>query len=172
VKGSTGTRKKLTRNSRGINKDIFIFAFFLIVSFFFWYLNSLRKEVETTIRYPLRFTNIPRGREVTASDPSKLTLYLKGTGSSIIRQKLSSRKNPLSIDISKVIYRRLPDNRQPKYYLVSSSLVRSFNVQLRSEFEIISIKPDTLFFTLEKSASGGEEKKSLFGRRKNTAKDE
>lgn len=172
MKGNTGTRKKLTHDSRGINKDIFIFAFFLVLSFFFWYLNSLGKEVEATIRYPLRFTNIPSGKEITESDPSRIILYLKGTGSSVIRQKLSSRKNPLSIDMSKVNYRKLTGNKATRYYVISGTLVRSFDVQLRSEFEIISVKPDTLFFSLEKSASEQSPKKSLFGRRKNVERDE
>lgn len=170
MKGNTGTRKKLTRDSKGINKDIFIFAFFLILSFFFWYLNSLGKEVETTIRYPLRFTNVPRGREVTESDPSRIILYLKGTGSSVIRQKLSSRKTPLSIDLSKVSYKKMVESTKARYFLISGTLARSFDVQLRSEFEILSLKPDTLFFTLEKSASEQGQKKTLFGRRKNIEK--
>ena len=172
MKGNTGTRKKYTRDSKGKNKDIFIFAFFLILSFFFWYLNSLRKETEATIKYPLQYTNIPSGRDVTESDPSKLTLYLKGMGSSVIRQKLSSRKNPLSVDISKVSYRRVRTAKDSRYYIISTSLMRSFNAQLRSEFEIIAVKPDTLFFTLEKSEADQPVKKSLFGRRKNTVKDE
>lgn len=172
MKGDTGTRKRLTRAFKGINKDIFIFAFFVILSFFFWYLNSLGKEVETTIRYPLRVTNVPKGREVTIIDPSRIILYLKGKGSSVIRQKLSGRKNPLSVDISKVSYRRLPESRDLKYYVLSASLARSFNAQLRSEFEIIAVKPDTVFFTLGKSTTIQEERKPLFGRRKNPQKNE
>lgn len=166
MKGSNGTRKIITRESRGRNKDIFIFAFFLILSFFFWYLNSLDKEIEATIRYPLRYTNIPVGREITSAEPLKVNLYLKGTGSSVLRQKLSSRKYPLSVDIAKVNYRRVPESKNPQYFIASGALVRSFAVQLRSEFEIISIKPDTLFFTLGKAQSAPVQRKPFFNRRK------
>ncbi len=49
--------KGLTR----INRNILIFLFFLLLSFVFWYLNSLSKEIDTTLRYPVTYTNIPGG---------------------------------------------------------------------------------------------------------------
>jgi hypothetical protein len=139
----------------GKNKDVFIFAFFLLLSFVFWYLNSLDKEVEAGIRYPVRYTNIPRGRVVNTKSTPRLNLFLKGQGSSVLRAKLSGNKTPLSIDISKVNYKRVPGSNDLEYYIITSSLSRSFTVQLRSEFEIISIKPDTLFFRLVKSNTSG-----------------
>jgi hypothetical protein len=139
----------------GKNKDVFIFAFFLLLSFVFWYLNSLDKEVEAGIRYPVKYTNIPRGRVVNTKNPPRLNLSLKGQGSSVLRAKLSGNKTPLSIDISKVNYKRVPGSNDLEYYIVTSSLSRSLTVQLRSEFEIISIKPDTLFFRLMKYNASG-----------------
>ncbi|HLN21702.1 MAG TPA: hypothetical protein VK213_11475 [Bacteroidales bacterium] len=165
MNGSSETRKRRT----GINKDLFVFAFFLFLSFIFWYLNSLNKEVEAGIRYQVRYTNLPRGREVSESEPGRLNLYLKGRGSSVIRQKLSGKKMPLAIDISKVNYKRVPGSKEPDYYIVTSGLARSFAVQLRSEFDIISIKPDTLYFTLQKATAPVEEDsgRSFFRRKSN-----
>lgn len=137
----------------GINKDVFIFVFFLLLSFVFWYLNSLDKEVEAGIRYPVRYTNIPRGRTVNTKNTPRLNLFLKGQGSSVLRAKLSGNKTPLTIDISKVNYKRVPGSNDLEYFIITSSLSRSFTVQLRSEFEIITIKPDTLFFRLVKTNS-------------------
>ena len=34
---------------RVINRDVAVFAFFLFISFIFWYLNSLGKEIEAGI---------------------------------------------------------------------------------------------------------------------------
>lgn len=148
MKNSSGTRKK-----GGINRDVFVFAFFVLLSFIFWYLNSLDKEVEATIRFPVKYTNVPRGRNVTDAEPERLNLYVKATGSAVLRQKLSGRKNPVTIDISKVNYKRVPGSREPDYFIVTAALTRSFRIQLRSEFEITSVKPDTLFFTLERAAA-------------------
>jgi hypothetical protein len=57
----------------------------------------------------------------------------------------------VNIDISKVNYRRVPGSKNLDYYIVSSGLTKSLTVQLRSGCEITSIKPDTIFFSLEKA---------------------
>ena len=149
MKRKDDTRTELTKKGvGGINKDVVIFAFFLFLSFVFWYLNSLGKDIETGIKYPFKYTNLPKERVLLGEPQVKLTLFLKGTGSSILKLKLSGKKSPVEIDISKVNYKRLPGSRNPDYFIVTSGLAKSLAVQLRSGCEITSIKPDTLFFSL------------------------
>jgi len=149
VKRKDETRTELTkRGVGGINKDVVIFAFFLFLSFVFWYLNSLGKDIETGIKYPVKYTNIPKERVILDDPQLRLTLFLKGSGFSILKLKLSGKKSPVEIDISKVNYKRLPGSRNPDYFIVTSGLAKSLAVQLRSGCEITSIKPDTLFFSL------------------------
>jgi hypothetical protein len=149
VKRKDETRTELTkRGVGGINKDVVIFTFFLFLSFVFWYLNSLGKDIETGIKYAVKYTNLPKERVVLDEPQVRLTLFLKGPGSSILKLKLSGKKAPVEIDISKVNYRRLPGSRNPDYFIVTSGLAKSLAVQLRSGCEITSIKPDTLFFSL------------------------
>jgi hypothetical protein len=151
VKRKDETRTELTkRGVGGINKDVLIFAFFLFLSFVFWYLNSLGKDIETGIKYPVKYTNLPKERVVLDESQVRVTLFLKGTGSSILKLKLSGMKAPVEIDISKVNYRRLPGSRNPDYFIVTSGLTKSLALQLRTRCEITSIKPDTLFFSLGK----------------------
>jgi hypothetical protein len=147
-----GIRKEnLTKKGvRVINRDVAVFAFFLFLSFIFWYLNSLGKEAEAGIQYPVKYTNIPRDRLITESSPNDLNLFLKGPGYSIIKLKFSNRKSPVIIDISKVSYKRVPGGKAINYFIVTAGLTKSLNVQMRSGCEITSIKPDTLFFTLDK----------------------
>ena len=70
-----------------------------------------------------------------------------------MKLKLSGNKTPVVIDISKVNYKRVPGSRDPDYFIVTSGLAKSLTVQIRSGCEITSIKPDTLFFTLEKAGT-------------------
>jgi hypothetical protein len=133
-----------------INRDVVVFAFFLFLSFVFWYLNSLGKEIEAGIRYPVKYIKLPRERLIVEEPPVKLNLYLKGPGYSILKLKLSGNRTPVIIDISKVNYMRVPGSKSLSYYIVTSGLTKSLTVQLRSGCEITSIKPDTLFFTLDK----------------------
>jgi hypothetical protein len=146
------TRTRLVkRGGSKINRDVLVFAFFLLLSFVFWYLNSLGKDVETGIKYYVMYTNLPKERVIAEDPRARLTLYLKGTGSSILKLKLSGNKAPVELDISKVNYKRVPGSRNPDYFIITSGLAKSLAVQLRSGCEITSIKPDTLFFTLEKA---------------------
>ena len=152
MKGDTGKRSEnlVKKGGRALNRDIAVFVFFLFLSFILWYLNSLGKEIEAGIRYPLKFTNVPRDKVVNDDQPAELKLFLKAPGYSILKLKISGNKTPLIIDISKVSYRRVPGDKPLNYFILTSGLMKSLNVQMRSGCEITSIKPDTLFFNLDK----------------------
>ncbi len=144
------SKKPVRKGARVINRDVFVFAFFLFLSFIFWYLNFLGKENEAGIIYPVKYTNIPRDRIINDISPSEVDLFLKGPGYSLLKLKISGKKSPLNIDISKVNYKRIPGEKSLTYFIVSSGLTKSLNIQMRSGCEITSIKPDTLFFTLDR----------------------
>jgi hypothetical protein len=156
VKGENGIPKvNLTKKEvRVINRDVVVFAFFLFLSFIFWYLNSLGKEIEAGIKFQVKYTNLPKERVINEDHPAELNLFLKGPGYSILKLRVSGRKAPLIIDISKVNFKRAPGVKALNYYIVTSGLTKSLNVQMRSGCEITSIKPDTLFFTLDNVAGG------------------
>lgn len=153
MKGKHGIRiENLTKKRvSAINREVVVFAFFLLLSFVFWYLNSLGKEIEAGIKYPVRYTNLPKERVISDEQSVKLNLYLKGPGYSILKLKVSGNRTPVIIDISKVNYKRVPGSKSLDYFIPTSGLVKSLTVQLRSGCEITSIKPDTLFFTLDKA---------------------
>ena len=146
IRSESLTKKEV----RVIKRDGVVFIFFLFLSFIFWYLNSLGKEIESGVGYPVKYTNLPKESLISEEPPCRLNLFLKGPGYSILKLKVSGKRTPLEIDISKVSYKRVPGSKTLNYFIVTSGLARSFSVQLRSVCEIISIKPDTLFFTLEK----------------------
>jgi hypothetical protein len=152
VKGKHGIHNEnLTKKDVSvINRDVVVFAFFLFLSFVLWYLNSLGKEIEAGIRYPVTYINIPREKVIVEEPPVKLNIFLKGPGYSIMKLKVTGKRSPVVIDISKVNYMRVPGSRSLNYYIVTSGLTKSLTVQLRSGCEITSIKPDTLFFDLQK----------------------
>jgi len=155
VKGEDGIRTEILtkRGVRVINRDVAAFVFFLLLSFALWYLNSLGKETEMGISYPVKYTNLPKDKVITEKSPAELNLFLKGPGYSILKLKISGNKSPVNIDISKINYRRVPGGKSLNYYIITSSLTKSLNIQMRSGCEITSIKPDTLFFTFDRQIS-------------------
>jgi len=136
---------KRNRPERLLNRELPVFAFFLLLSFIFWYLNELSKELQGTINYPVRYINPPKDRIVIGELPDKLEMDLRGPGYSILKVKLSGSRAPMVVDFSKLSPRRLP-GAMPHYYLVTSGLISSFSKQMHADFEILSIHPDTLFF--------------------------
>lgn len=152
VKGKHGIQSEnfTKKEVSVINRDIAVFAFFLFLSFIFWYLNSLGKEIEADIRYPVKYINLPKERMIVDEPPARLNIFLKGPGYSILKLKVSGNRSPVKIDISKVNYKRVPGSKSLNYFILASGLTKSLTVQLRSGCEITSIKPDTLFFTLDK----------------------
>jgi hypothetical protein len=152
VKGKHEIRlENLTKKGvKAIKRDVVVFTFFLFLSFVFWYLNSLGKEIEAGFWFPVKYVNLPKERLIIEKPSERLNIYVKGPGYSILKLKVSGSGKPVSIDISKVSYNRVHGSKAFNYYIVTSGLAKSLSVQLRSEFEITSIKPDTLFFALEK----------------------
>lgn len=148
--GSIWYNKFTGRKGNGIDRDVVIFGFFLLLSFVFWYLNSLEKNIEYEIKYPVRYINIPEGRVLSEDLPARLDLFLKGPGYSILRLKLSGNRSPVILDVSTINYRRVPGSRTLSYYVLTSGLVPKLRNQLRTECEIAAIKPDTLFFSFDR----------------------
>lgn len=131
------------------NRNILVFIFFLFLSFALWYLDSLGNQLEDDIRYPVTFTHLPKDRVLTADMPSRLILNFKGTGYSILRTKASASKTPLEIDLSKAGYKSITGSKTSDIYVVTSRLIPGISSRLKSECEITSIKPDTLFLTFK-----------------------
>jgi hypothetical protein len=152
VEGKEKIEIKSIKNKKAglFNRDLLIFIFFLILSFVFWYLNSLSKETEGNVRYPVRYINSPKDRVLIGEMPSKLDMALKGPGYSILKLKLSGNQTPVIIDLEKANYVRIPNSDFLSFYIITDGLIQTFEQQLRAEFEITSIKPDTLFFIFDR----------------------
>jgi hypothetical protein len=140
--------KNLTKKEVSLlNRNLVTFAFFLFLAFILWYLNSLGKEIESDIRYSVNFINPPKGRVISDDLPLKLFLEVRGQGYSLLKQKIGIDKNSLVVDLSKVAFRRIPDSDPTIYYLLSANLISNFKKQIGNGFQLLSVKPDTLFLT-------------------------
>jgi len=146
-------KKILEKGRKGLNTEVITFSFFLVLSFIFWYLNSLEKDIEYEMKYPVRYVNLPEDRVLANDLPAKLDLYLKGPGYSILKIKLAGNKTPVDLDMSSISYRRVPGSRTLSYYVVTSGLIPKLKNQLRAQCDITSIRPDTLFFSFDRIVS-------------------
>jgi len=132
-----------------IDRDFLVFVFFLLLSFCFWYLNGLSKELSVRIKYPVRYINPPKNRVLQGSLPPKLDFNIKGPGYSLIKLRLSGSRAPVLVDMSKLNFLINTESRTYNYYVLTSTLRDDFHQQLRADFEILRIQPDTLSFRFD-----------------------
>ena len=146
------SEKKVSNESLGnklTNRKLAVFSIFLLLSFLFWYLDALGKEIEADIKYPVIYKNIPE--LIDSGDmPQRVTLFLNGTGFSILRLKFTGKSNPVIVDFSRVTYKKFNGRDEEKYFLVTSGMENSFSTQLKPGCKISSVSPDTLFFLAKK----------------------
>jgi len=134
-----------------LERDFLIFAFFLALSFIFWYLNGLDNEIENIVKYPVRYINPPDDKVLTGDLPPRLEMRIKGPGYSILKLRLSGSRAPAIVDMSRMEFKELPESDQNvNLYLLTDGLREPFQRQLRADFEIISIAPDTLYFSFDR----------------------
>lgn len=148
-KRETSSGKSARKGRRFTRADIAVFVFFLGLSFVFWYLNSLGKDLTTSIRYPLTYANIPGDWKIGEENPRNVNLNLNGPGYSILQMKMTANHSPLVIDFSRVNYKRSQSSSPGDYFIITSNLVPGLNSQLKSECRVISIKPDTIFISVD-----------------------
>ncbi len=128
------------------DRNVFIFLIFLFLSTGFWFLNALQKDYTTTIEYPVKFTNIPKGYVLKDNRNKLLQLKVNAGGFNILRYHLSTSFDTKTISVSEM--KQLRDDNKAGFYLLSSKFFRSLNGQLSSGLRLLEISPDTLFINL------------------------
>jgi hypothetical protein len=83
------------------SKDALIFLFFLLLSFCFWYLNSLRKNYEITIPVNVEYADIPTEKVNIDALPKTIQVTLKGHGSYLLPYKIK-KTEPIFLNLKEV----------------------------------------------------------------------
>lgn len=133
-------RKKIT-----LNRKVLVFFFFLLLSVLFWFLTAMNQEYDTDISYPVRYIRYPEKKVLVNDIPDRLELSVHAGGYTLLRYRLRSRLNPIIFDVNSFSLNRVIGDPSTLYILTGiakDDIVK----QLRSEFEILSISPDTIFF--------------------------
>ncbi|MDR2888209.1 MAG: hypothetical protein LBV26_09500 [Bacteroidales bacterium] len=142
MENKTDTRKKAR------SRDVAAFVFFLFFSFGMWYIDYLGKELESELKTPLVFVNSPTGK-IVAPEYEYLNVLLKGTGYTILKHKYRIKDDSVSIDLSEIAYRKL--RASSGYYLLTSALVKPYELQLKSGCRVVAMNPDTLYFVFKET---------------------
>ena len=136
--------------TRILRREVAVFSFFLLLSFVFWFLNGLSKEMKGRIEYPVRYINFPEGKTLVNDLPDHLSLSVEGPGYSIVQTKLGGSREHLTIDLDRISIQVLEDREILKLYSLTYNLRAMLAEQIRTDFSINSISPDTIFFDMDR----------------------
>ena len=146
------TRNYLVKNYSP--KRILVYFIFVILSSFLWFYRTLEDDFVSNINYPVRYQNLPKSKILIGSPPEKIQLRVKGNGYSILSNKLKI-KTPLNFNINNfLLYSQAEDSM--RVYILTQYANKELTKELSkktNDLQIISISPDTIFFSFTRSKS-------------------
>ena len=117
-------------------KEIFIFIFFLLLSFGFWLLQSLQRDYERRVELPLHYKNVPSEWVLSENNPKKISILLKDKGTTLLYYIWRANVDP--VDISLTGLTRISDY---SFRVTNEMLETALSKQLISSTSIISFEP-------------------------------
>jgi len=139
-------RNFLTKKNILADRRLMIFLFFVVLSTIFWLLNQLEEEYETKISLPVRYTDFPSDKILVNDLPEYFDLTVKAHGFKLLEYKISNKFLPYSINVNSLTLRIHSESDYVKLYALTRLIKDDVEKKLSSELQIISIKPDTLYF--------------------------
>jgi len=123
------------------SRDLFLFLFFLGLSFALWALQALRKEYEAVVPMSVEYVNVPADFASSENLQSQIKVTVRGKGTSLFGSYVKNQK--LVIDMERF---------KGKSYLLTRSIESDVQKRLssNSNVDVVRISPDTLHVKLEK----------------------
>lgn len=130
-----------------LGKKVGTFLICLGIASLLWVVHTLNRNYTYTIQVPVKFLNLPSNKLIVGELPEKLDVEIKTSGLKLVFISLKKRISQVVID-----FNLLQNNAKSQAYSIRNG---NFNLQSSINFdvEIIKIRPDTLFFSLNKGNS-------------------
>ena len=136
-----------TENEKvAFKKKALIFGFFLIISIGFWFINILNKKYIQEVSYPVIYKNFPSQKVQVGNPPENLELKVMASGYTLLWFQLSSKYIPISFSVNLFTMHHLSGHDSSDFFITTNYAKDYISNQLIPNFEIITIRPDTLFF--------------------------
>ena len=125
------------------NRKVFSFLICLALAGLFWLLTALSKEYTVSADLPLKYLNLPKGKNAFTQLPSYTRTTVKAKGFTLLKFRYYFSKDSLLIDA-----RSLRHYGYKLYYYTPNSNLEKVGSNLEPQVKLIRIYPDTLFFSL------------------------
>lgn len=141
----SSTNAITTIRRRLFSKKIGTFIICLGIASLLWVVHALNVNYKYTLTVPVKFLNLPNNKLIVGDLPETLQIDIKASGLKLLFISLQSKKEELTID-----FNSLKTNAKSQAYSISNG---NFNLKSSINFdvEVLKIRPDTLFFSLNKA---------------------
>ena len=134
--------KTINPKRKGFKRKQITFAVFFMISSAFWLLNSLNEIYVENIKYPVKYINLPKGKQQLLPLPSQVNVKLSATGFRLLRYYLNPSIKPLVFD-----YKDSKDIRKSaikdRYYILLQNKKEQLSTMLYGA-TILKINPDSI----------------------------
>lgn len=120
--------------------DFPVFLLFLVITFFFWWSQTMNQNYETMMKVPVRLTDVPDQVRVTMPPAAQITVSLSGKGAAL--RKSGRRGGRHVLNISSDAF----NMSQGRASIPTSRLRDSIISVLPASVSIKSISPDSLVY--------------------------
>ena len=83
-----------------LNKEFFVFLFFLLVSAAFWFLSTLNETYEKEVKVAVTITDIPQNIVITEGLPDTIKVTLRDKGFNLIKYTFSDNIRPIRLQFA------------------------------------------------------------------------
>jgi hypothetical protein len=125
------------------------FMICVVIAMAIWFLIKLSNDSNyTTIDYPVVYKNHPADLVLVEKPDSNLSLGIKAQGFKLLSAKFFRKRKRIEVDLEKIqIKKSRPHHYQA--FLATSRIVQKLTNQLKFSKELLSVYPDTLYFSLQ-----------------------
>jgi hypothetical protein len=140
--------KIIYREKANFKKRLAVFSLFLVISAILWFLLKLSHEYSDELVYPVRYSNLQKGKIITGTPPEKISVKVKAYGYTLLRYKFTSYSYPLNIDL-KELKPNQGKNSSSQFCVSTTQQFSSISTQLGKDMDVLDVFPDSICLELE-----------------------
>ena len=129
-----------------IQQNVVTYGVCLVIATALWFLNALNKTYVTEISYPVKYTDMPKGKLLVSELPEEMTLEIKAHGFALLRYKVSTAFQPIVFNVNSYSNGVIEREDLLSFTVNTAEVKERINSQLNPDIELLNIKPESLTF--------------------------
>lgn len=137
---------------RRIDRNILSYGICVVIAVILWFLNALNKDYTSEISYPVKYTNLPRGKYLVSELPERISLEVKAKGFSLLGYQIRTSFQPIVFDVNAYTNHSLEKNNTMESTVQLNAIKDKISNQLSSDIKLQSIKPEKINFRFSRAS--------------------